>query len=188
MNSGTVKCLFIGDYNSGKTTLLHRMEHDEFITASPTVGVEFHVLAMPNMDDRVTVWNLAGSDRFQEILKLYYNGSDIIFVTIDASIKGNNVGKWILLAKDRAPQARLVLLFTKVDLPMAITNFEMDTMLAHYGAYASVAVSAKSMDRETIVKILAPTFRGITAKKRRDSVDLLGSQRQTEGLLCCEIQ
>ena len=134
------------------------------------------------------MWNLAGADRFQQILSLYYHGSRIIFVTIDASQEHSNVGKWILLAKERAPHARIVLLYTKIDLPMSITNIEMDIMVAHYDVYASAAVSAKSMDSEAISKILAPMFHGLEAYRRRDSVNLIGSEKQQEGILCCQVQ
>ena len=162
--SGTIKSLFVGEYNSGKSALLERIVNDVFGLTSPTVGVEFHILDVPGNDHRVTAWNLGGAPRFQEILRLYYKHSQIIFIVVDASVP-SNVGKWVRNAKDLCPDARIVLVFTKVDLRMHYTMEETQIMRKHYGLYGSILVSSKDMTSKEILDIMAPMFGGLVPRE-----------------------
>lgn len=154
----TVKCLFVGDFNSGKSALLRRIVDDVFEPTSPTVGVEFHTISMPHIEHKITAWNLAGAPRFQEILQLYYKNSQIVFVVVDASVPGNNVGKWVTRANTLCRDARVVIVFTKIDLPMNYTVREIELMKTHYRVFDCCMVSSKAMTSRDILATLGKVF------------------------------
>lgn len=163
ITSGTVKCLIVGEYGSGKSTLMRRVEDDEFVHTSPTVGVEFHVFSIPRLVPKITVWNLAGASRFQEILRLYYKGAQVIFIVLDATRK-SDVEQWVAKSRELAPDARLVLIFTKIDLPSVYSSEEMESLRKFYNLHDSFAVSSKEMTKDEILSLLACQFVGIEAK------------------------
>ena len=189
--AGTIKCLFIGGFNSGKTALLTRLTEDIFEPTSPTIGVEFHQMEIPGLEHRVTVWNLAGAPRFQAILELYYKDSQVIYLVMDSSVQGQHAAKWVSKARRLAPGARIVFVFTKIDLPMHYNFQEMDLMAKHYSAHCAVALSSKEMSCGEVMSILAPTFHGIEPRRTCLSGSSLSEGYRNDvdaSLFCCAIQ
>ena len=181
----TIKTVVCGEFNCGKSCLMLRMTEDVFGITSPTVGVEFHAVSgLSTPQNQVTVWNLAGSRRFQEILNLYYKGAQVVFLVIDSTVE-TNVGKWIRKIRDLTPDARIVLVFTKIDLPMHYTLHEMEIMKSHYQVYSHVAVSSKEMSRDDILALLRPCFEGIEGKSY---LRVSNDEPPPETLLCCAVQ
>lgn len=183
MNGATIKCIVVGDFGSGKSALMRRIEDDIFELTSPTIGVEFHCVEGLS-DSNATVWNLAGSPRFEKILDLYYVGSQVALLIID-STQPTNVGRWVHKIQELASEARIILVFTKIDLPMHYTTRDMESMTNHYKAYDFIAVSSKEMERRDIIRMLQPCFHGI----RPLSVARVGSPPPEERMcLFCAIQ
>ena len=185
MNTGTIKCLVIGEFYSGKTTLMRRLESDVFEVTSPTIGVEFSVMDVPLIDDRITMWNLAGSERFQEILNLYYKGAQVILVVVDAT-KSSDIEKWITKARRLAPKARIALVFTKIDLPMRYSPNDIDLVRSMFDVDYATMVSSKEMSKKEIMSVLAPAFRNVQARNSIIVED--ASSSSLSALSCCRVQ
>ena len=87
--------------------------------------------------------------------------------------------------RDLTPDARIVLVFTKIDLPMHYSFYEMEIMKSHYQVHSHVALSSKEMSREEILSLLRPCFEGIEGKSYfRVSND----ESPPETFLCCAVQ
>ena len=181
----TIKCLFVGEYGSGKSALLRRIVDDVFEVTTPTVGVEFHLIEMPGVEHRITAWNLAGAPRFQDILSLYYKDSIVIFIVIDASVP-TNIGKWVHRAEKLCRDAKIVLVFTKVDLKMHYSTFDIEFMKSHYrSVFDSCMVSSKEMSRREILATIGKVFR--TVQPRESCLNRTSTHNDHRGtsLFCC---
>ena len=181
----TIKCIFVVEFNSGKTALLRRIVHDKFEPTSPTVGVEFDLIEIPGIQHRMTAWNLAGAPRFQNIMELYYKDSQVVFIVIDAS-KETDVGKWVFRSRRLSRDAKIVLVFTKVDLPMFYSTREIELMKTHYHVFDACMVSSKEMNRNDILSTIGLVFH--TIHPRESCLHDENADTQWDGILCCVVQ
>ena len=177
----TIKCLFIGEFGSGKSALLRRIVDDVFEPTAPTVGVEFYMIQMPGVEPRITAWNLAGAPRFQDVLSLYYKDAAITFIVIDASVP-SNVGKWVNRSRDLCRNAKIVLVFTKVDLKMHYTTQEMELMKKHYSVFDTCMVSSKEMASKEILATMGKVFH--TVQPTESCLNKTHNDRGTS-MFCC---
>jgi small GTP-binding protein len=73
-----VKLIIIGDSAVGKSNVLLRFTDSGFKTVhTATIGVDFKVknLRIGDKVIKMTIWDTAGQDRFQNITTTYYKGS-----------------------------------------------------------------------------------------------------------------
>ena len=106
----------------GKTTLLHRYLHNEFLTDTAlTIGVDFHNKEVFRDEDRVllTIWDLGGQERFRFFQPQYCDGARaaLIFFDITRITTAFEVKDWAEMFRVNAsPDIPIILGGTKLDL------------------------------------------------------------------------
>ena len=115
------KLIVCGDGGVGKTTILYRFIHDEFLNdAKMTIGVQFHTQKIDRDGRKVSLvlWDLGGQDRFRFMCSDYIRGAFGAFICFDLSNVGtlNSVADWSEMIRENAPGIPIVLVGTKLDL------------------------------------------------------------------------
>ena len=112
----SMKCVIVGDYSSGKTTLIETYRNQKFTPIiSSTVGCSFTVI--PNIKySSIAIWDTAGGDRFRSLIRMYYRTADVIIIVFDCSDNGslNNLLEWIENIDE--PNATVIVAANKIDL------------------------------------------------------------------------
>lgn len=83
----TIKMVLIGDTQTGKSAVLHRitlpnMNADQLSFVAPTIGVEFGARSL-EIDDQgfnLQFWDASGQERFQGIVSIYYRDVEAAFL------------------------------------------------------------------------------------------------------------
>ncbi|MHA1829875.1 MAG: Rab family GTPase [Candidatus Heimdallarchaeaceae archaeon] len=94
------KILLLGDAAVGKTSLVQRFVHDRFDTSYlMTIGMEpseKHVSLQDGTLVALSIWDLAGQDRFQFIRHTFYKGAKAALLVFDLTRSSTlkNVQKW----------------------------------------------------------------------------------------------
>jgi small GTP-binding protein len=127
----------------GKTTLLHKYLHNEFLAdTSMTVGVGFQNKVVERDGDQVvlTLWDLGGQDRFKFLHTSYCDGSKAGLIFFDATRINTafQVKEWAeMFRKFASPTIPLILASTKIDLAtseiMALANDQARSLVDEFG-------------------------------------------------------
>ena len=84
-----IKVLTLGDTTVGKTSIVLRYSDDKFIedTTLSTIGIDFKIKKITRGGEsvKVSIYDTAGQERFQNIIKHYYRGANGILLTYDIS-------------------------------------------------------------------------------------------------------
>jgi small GTP-binding protein len=95
----------IGNSEVGKTSLIHRYINNEFLQQMATIGVEFEKKKMiiDKKEIEVKIFDTAGQERFHNIVKQYYQGSDIILIVfaLNQLNSGNEIKYWMSQIQDK---------------------------------------------------------------------------------------
>jgi small GTP-binding protein len=142
------KVAISGDGNVGKTTLLRRYATGKFQESRiMTIGVDFETLEVDikGQPVKLTVWDLAGQQRFAPFRDGFYRGARAIAMVFDVSdrVTFDDLSHWLQEAQRVVPEAHIVVNGNKVDLPRAITVEEGKAYAASINA-AYVETSAKT--------------------------------------------
>ncbi|MFX1450509.1 MAG: Rab family GTPase [Promethearchaeota archaeon] len=119
-----LKILLIGDAAVGKTTLIKRFVKDIFHKEyKMTVGCDLFMkdLYLNNGEDSITlsIWDIAGQERFQFVRQAFYKGALGALVVFDLTrytTFSPNILKWIKDLWNFTGRVPIVLLGNKVDL------------------------------------------------------------------------
>lgn len=116
----TVKVVVAGPGGVGKTTLLKRLETNNYIPAISTVGVNFLILDQEIGETilRIAYWDYAGEDRFKSLFPGYCQGSSAGVLTFDTSrIQTlSELPTWLsMLKQHNDPNIPVILLGNKID-------------------------------------------------------------------------
>ena len=125
------KVIFIGDSDTGKSSLSQRIAHDSFNpTYIETIGVDFFIkyIKISGKIIKLQMWDTAGADRFRSITKSYYRGSNIICLVYDVTNLNSfkNIKNWMKDIEDfKKEKVYIVLVGNKCDsLDRVITEEE----------------------------------------------------------------
>ena len=125
------KVIFIGDSDTGKSSLSQRIAHDSFNpTYIDTIGVDFFIkyIKISGKIIKLQIWDTAGADRFRSITKSYYRGSNIICLVYDVTNLNSfkNIKNWMKDIEDfKKEKVYIVLVGNKCDsLDRVITEEE----------------------------------------------------------------
>ena len=117
-----VKTITVGNTGVGKTTLLRKItEHNFPFNDVPTIGVDFFIINshINGYNVRIHIWDTAGHERFQNLVKTYFKNNAICYVIYDvcdqASFK--SVPTWINTFRNNTSNinAIIVILANKID-------------------------------------------------------------------------
>ena len=111
----------VGDLEVGKTSILKKLIHNEFIEEyTPTIGYEFnpYLIKVNNTVLKLQIWDMCGNENYRSVLlNLYRNATLGILVYSVCSRKSfENLGDWIeQLKKYALPGSKIILLGNKCD-------------------------------------------------------------------------
>ena len=81
-----VKVAVLGQENSGKTSLIHRLSHDRFVQIHrPTIGIDM-VLVLDQFKGnwlKFQVWDTAGQERFTSVIPVVLKNTRLILFVVD---------------------------------------------------------------------------------------------------------
>lgn len=118
MGAGTdlTRIVLLGDSGVGKSTLLARALGKPPNDTTPTVGVDFSVIR--NKGAKAYVWDTAGAERFAGITKQYVRAAHgVLCVCDNRASSQKHLSTWLALAQECAPNARVLVVKNKCDLP-----------------------------------------------------------------------
>jgi small GTP-binding protein len=119
-----MKILVVGNIGAGKTAIVQRYAGNGFTeNYKATIGVDFAV------KNDVTLWDIAGQERFGNMTTTYYRGAEGAIVVVDWTNRDsiNAAEKWIydLNSKIDVP---IVLFANKCDKPSVVNYEDVDTI------------------------------------------------------------
>jgi len=195
-----VKIVLIGDSGVGKTTFFRaftQLNLDEQTYA--TIGVDFwsQVVPINNSKVKVVVWDTAGMERFRDLTKQYYRGTDIIILFYDITNKTSfeSLDTWIKSVKKIVPEGDNIfaIVGTKLDFEekRTVTRQEAEQFAQNNNAtYFEVCSSNHKDDlaSENTKAVILSTINTFSTqaknKKYSATVDLTGSS-PNKRLRCC---
>ena len=125
------KVIFTGRTYAGKTSLIHRITTDEFLTdVRPTTSTA-HVSFKPDPSDpnfEITLWDTAGMEKYRSINQIYYRdalGAILVFdLGSQESFDELDMWKSDFLGGDPQSNAVLILAGNKCDLENQVISEE----------------------------------------------------------------
>lgn len=144
------KVAIAGSGGVGKTTLLRRYATGKFQESRVmTIGVDFQTIEVNIKGQRIklTVWDLAGQERFAPFRDGFYRGARGVGLVFDVSDRGSfdDLLHWFQEARGVVPDAYLVVNGNKTDLPRVVAIEDGKKYAASINA-AYVETSAKTGD------------------------------------------
>jgi small GTP-binding protein len=149
------KVIMLGDAAAGKTSLIRRLQMDEFKDKyEATIGVEFIMYYLTTKDQhtmRMQIWDTSGQERFKAITTAYYRGSHAAVVVFDMSVANgfDNVAQHIATLQQYCgasvvtDQPLIMVVGSKSDLPALVDEKHVATWCCEHN-YLYFKTSAKT--------------------------------------------
>jgi small GTP-binding protein len=121
-----LKVVVAGDGTVGKTSLVRRFCEGKFeMTRVATIGVDFQtkLVELPERTVKLSIWDMAGQDRFQVIRTGFYRGSRAAALVFDVTSPDSfaNLERWRQEIIEVVPQQPFVVVGNKTDLERKIS-------------------------------------------------------------------
>ncbi len=151
------KIAVVGDYATGKTSLISRFIQKKFIKEyKPTLGVNL-ILKEINVKNKkgnsvgcnVVLWDIAGQDRYANVRRLYYKGCSgamLVYDVTRADTFASLEEKWLKDFKENATaDAKFIIVGNKSDLVdlRKVTTGQGEALKAKIAAPVFIETSAK---------------------------------------------
>jgi len=145
------KVAIIGDGNVGKTTLLRRFATGMFQESRiMTIGVDFQTVNVKSGDVsfKLTVWDLAGQERFASFRENFYRGARAVALVFDVTDRQSFEGlpRWLKEAKTGVDHNRFLVIGNKIDMPNRVVEAVEGKQYAASISAAYLETSAKTGD------------------------------------------
>ena len=120
----TLKVVIAGDGNVGKTSLIRRWCEGKFEASRVmTIGVDFQtkVVDLPEGAVKLSIWDVAGQERFQSLRPGFYRGSRAVALVYDVTneVSLANLAQWQAEIGKAAARVKYLVVGNKIDLPRA---------------------------------------------------------------------
>lgn len=149
------KVIICGDTCVGKTSILFRYLHNSFSDIQlSTVSSQGYVIEIDLKNGkppiRLSVWDTAGQEQYNSIVKVFFREADAVVLVFDVTNENTftNLKKWHDIASANCPSNSLYFIAgNKIDLPYEqhiSDNTEIANMQKCLGATSYVSCSAKS--------------------------------------------
>ena len=125
--SKEVRILILGLDNAGKTTILYRLQADQVIPTTPTIGFNVETVQYKNI--KFQVWDLGGQSSIRPYWRCYFPNTNAIIYVVDSVDKqrlGDSKQELMLMLEEEELKGVTLLVFAnKQDLPQAMTAAEV---------------------------------------------------------------
>ena len=116
-----LKVVIAGDGNVGKTSLVRRYCEGKFDTSRVmTIGVDFQtkLVDLPDRTVKLSIWDMAGQERFSAIRPGFYRGSQVSALIYDlcAPETLKNLVNWYFEITKVVPDQKFLVIGNKSDL------------------------------------------------------------------------
>jgi GTPase SAR1 family protein len=159
------KLVLCGEGGAGKTSLIHRLRTNDFVSRPTTHGIECGALHLPHPEiPKRTIsfnsWDFGGQPVYR-ILHQFFFSNDAIYLLLWRAREGTELGNvrgWLRLIKRRIPQsARVILVAThanerRADFDYASLKDEFGDMLVGHAAVDSKSGSGISELKQLIAE------------------------------------
>jgi small GTP-binding protein len=149
MNSKLVKVVVAGDGNVGKSTLIRCFTEGRFQASRvTTIGVDFHTHTVPLPDGEVklSIWDMAGQERFGFMRPGFYPGSLVAALVYDVTSPESfdHLGVWRAEILRAVPHEKFIVVGNKIDLVPALPQGQASSFAREISA-PYLETSAKSL-------------------------------------------
>ena len=122
------KVIFIGDANTGKTSIINRIIDNPFNeTYEVSIGIDFMSknIRFRGQNIKIQIWDSAGQEKYKGLIPSYVRNSSIVFIVYDISNRTSfdNVQNWINFVKN-IEKTKMILLANKIDLDREVETKE----------------------------------------------------------------
>jgi Ras-related protein Rab-1A len=116
-----LKITILGDGNVGKTSLVRRFCEGKFESSRVmTIGVDFQtkIIILPDLTAKLSIWDVAGQDRFQAVRENFYRGSRAAALVYDLTRPDSflNLPRWYDEIIRIVPGIPFIVVGNKLDL------------------------------------------------------------------------
>jgi len=116
-----LKVVIAGDGNVGKTSLVRRYCEGKFDTSRvATIGVDFQTqtVDLPSGQVKLSIWDMAGQERFRVVRGGFYRGSLAAALVFDITNPSSltNLESWYQEISEVAPNQKFIFIGNKIDL------------------------------------------------------------------------
>jgi len=117
----TLKVVVAGDGNVGKTSLIRRWSEGKFEASRVmTIGVDFQtkVVILPSGPVKLSIWDVAGQERFQSLRLGFYRGSRAVALVYDVTDSESltHLARWREEINKAVSRVKYIVVGNKVDL------------------------------------------------------------------------
>ncbi|KAE8233378.1 hypothetical protein CF326_g1576 [Tilletia indica] len=134
-----LRILFVGLDNSGKTTILKRINGESIEEIAPTLG--FNIKTFIHRGFTLNVWDIGGQRSLRPYWRNYFERTDAVVWVVDscdtARMQDCHDELWSLLGEERLAGATILIFANKQDIPGAMTSedvrkhLELDNITTH---------------------------------------------------------
>ncbi len=155
----TRKICFVGDYGTGKTSIMMRKKYNKFVEfTEATIGssyctiTEKKTVKNSSLGDeyfnlKLEIWDTAGSERYESLCPMYLRGSNIILIVYDVNSEDcyKSVKKWLnYVIKYCTEEHDIIIVGNKSDL-FSSQNTNLIECLCEETKFSHIKVSCKTI-------------------------------------------
>ena len=144
-----IKCVFLGNEATGKTSIVERYTKGTFnIFTQSTIGASFNAKPIIKKDLKIKldIWDTAGQERYRSMTPMYYRNADVAFICVDLSSSDiNNVFEyWYKALKKNSDSNNIIYLVgTKSDIRIVRNEQIISDLLELYQSVKYIETSSK---------------------------------------------
>ena len=174
------KIIFVGDSGVGKTTIINRINNEEFKDLNESsVGIDYYSKNIKFRGEELTlqIWDTAGQEKYRGLIPTYARNAVLAFIIYDISSKQSfeNLTGWIdyLNSIEKMP---MIICGNKIDLVRQVTKeegekFAKKNNLVFFEVSAKTNKNMNYMLYRSIAEL--PYFEGKNENKDKLTVELL---------------
>jgi small GTP-binding protein len=162
-----LKVVIAGDGNVGKTSLIRRYCEGKFAGSRVmTIGVDFQTktVDLPTGSVKLSIWDMAGQERFAVMRGGFYRGSRASALVFDLTNHDSltHLDAWRIEILKSVPDQKFVVIGNKSDLERKVKYETAHTYAAQIGAHYLETSAAKGTGVaqlfEALAKLAVPQF------------------------------